>query len=401
VGRHRPGVAVDFTLTDEQRLIQQMTRDFVGRHITPDEVRKWERAGDHPHDIYVKMADQGLLGAPFPQEYGGGGLDAVSYAILTEELAKGCSSLRTSISVHGSLCGSTLKYFASPEQKTRWLPAMATGKKLGAWALTEPGSGSDAAGMQTTAVRQGDHYVLNGTKAWISNGGLADYVIVYAKTNKDLKHRGISCFLVEKGTPGFECTGVETTSKLGLRSSPTATLQFTECKVPADHLIGKEGEGWKNAMHVLNHGRLSVAAGGVGIAQAAYEASLKYAAEREAFGRPIGNFQLVQEMLANMEVQIMAGRLLVWQAAKAREAFDAGAIPRDEWTLAVSRAKLFVSEMAVKVCEDAIQVHGANGYTDAYPVERYWRDSKILGIYEGTNQIQRLIIGRLITGLRE
>ncbi|HUR64430.1 MAG TPA: acyl-CoA dehydrogenase family protein [Candidatus Thermoplasmatota archaeon] len=392
---------VDFTLTDEQRLIRDMTRAFVNEHITPAIVREWERVGDHPHSIYDRMAEQGLLGAPFPEEYGGGGLDAVSYAILTEELAKGCSSLRTSISVHGSLCGSTLKYFASPEQKKRWLPAMATGKKLGAWALTEPGSGSDAAGMQTTARKEGSGYVLNGTKAWISNGGLADYVIVYAKTNKDLKHRGISCFLVEKGTPGFECVGVETTTKLGLRSSPTATLQFTDCKVPADHLVGKEGEGWKNAMHVLNHGRLSVAAGGVGIAQAAYEASLRYATERQAFGRPIGNYQLVQAMLADMDVQIQAGRLLVWEAARSREAFDRGEITRDQWTLAVSRAKLFVAEMALKACEDAIQVHGANGYTDAYPVERYWRDAKILGIYEGTNQIQRLIIGRLVTGLRD
>ncbi|MEA3143242.1 MAG: butyryl-CoA dehydrogenase [Thermoplasmata archaeon] len=394
-------VPVDFTLSDEQRLIRDMTRAFVNEHITPAIVREWERVGDHPHSIYDRMAEQGLLGAPFPEEYGGGGLDAVSYAILTEELAKGCSSLRTSISVHGSLCGSTLKYFASPEQRKRWLPAMASGKKLGAWALTEPGSGSDAAGMQSTARKEGTSYVLNGTKAWISNGGLADYVIVYAKTNKDLKHRGISCFLVEKGTPGFECVGVETTTKLGLRSSPTATLQFTDCKVPADHLIGKEGEGWKNAMHVLNHGRLSVAAGGVGIAQAAYEASLRYATERQAFGRPIGNYQLVQAMLADMDVQIQAGRLLVWEAARSREAFDRGEITRDQWTLAVSRAKLFVAEMALKACEDAIQVHGANGYTDAYPVERYWRDAKILGIYEGTNQIQRLIIGRLITGLKD
>ena len=394
-------MAVEFTLTDEQRLIQQMTRDFVNQHITPEIVRKWEEAGDHPHDIYTRMAEQGLLGAPFPPEYGGGGLDAVSYAILTEELAKGCSSLRTSISVHGSLCGSTLKYFASPEQKKRWLPAMAAGNKLGAWALTEPGSGSDAAAMQTRAVLKGDHYVLNGTKAWISNGGMADYVIVYAKTQPDLKHKGISCFLVEKGTPGFECVGVETRNKLGLRSSPTATLAFTDCKVPKDHLIGKEGDGWKNAMHVLNHGRLSVAAGGVGIAQAAYEASLKYATEREAFGRPIGRYQLVQAMLAEMDMNIEAGRLLVHKAARAREAFDRGEVTRDDWTLAVSRAKLFVAEMALKVCEDAIQVHGANGYTDAYPVERYWRDAKILGIYEGTNQIQRLIIGRLVTGFRD
>ena len=394
-------MAVEFTLTDEQRMIQQMTRAFVGEHITPAIVRKWEEAGDHPHDIYVKMAEQGILGAPFPTEYGGGGLDAVSYAILTEELAKGCSSLRTSISVHGSLCGSTLKSFASTEQKNRWLPAMAAGKKLGAWALTEPNSGSDAGGMQTRAVLKGDHYVLNGTKAWISNGGVADYVIVYAKTNPDLKHKGISCFLVEKGTPGFECLGVETKNKLGLRSSPTATLGFTDCKVPKENLIGKEGDGWKNAMHVLNHGRLSVAAGGVGIAQAAYEASIKYATEREAFGRPIGRYQLVQAMLAEMDMNIEAGRLLVYKAARVKEAFERGEVTRDEWTLAVSRAKLFVAEMALKVCEDAIQVHGANGYTDAYPVERYWRDAKILGIYEGTNQIQRLIIGRIVTGLKD
>ncbi|MCA1811630.1 MAG: acyl-CoA dehydrogenase family protein [Halobacteriales archaeon] len=394
-------MAIEFTLSDEQRLIRDMTRAFVNEHITPAIVRQWERDGDHPHSIYDKMAAQGLLGAPFPQEYGGGGLDAVSYAILTEELAKGCSSLRTSISVHGSLCGSTLKSFASPEQKKRWLPAMAAGTKLGSWALTEPGSGSDAAGMQATAHKDGNGYLLNGTKAWISNGGLADYVIVYAKTNQDLKHKGISCFLVEKGTPGFECVAVETTNKLGLRSSPTATLQFTDCRIPADHLIGKEGDGWKNAMHVLNHGRLSVAAGGVGIAQAAYEASVQYATERQAFGRPIGNYQLVQAMLADMDMNIQAGRLLVWEAARSREAFDRGELTRDQWTLAVSRAKLFVAEMALKVCEDAIQIHGANGYTDAYPVERYWRDAKILGIYEGTNQIQRLIIGRLVTGLRD
>jgi len=393
-------VAIEFTLTDEQRMIRDMTRAFVQEHIEPF-VQQWERDGAHPDDIYAKMAAQGLLGAPFPQEYGGGGLDAVSYAILTEELAKGCSSLRTSISVHGSLAGSTIKAFGSDEQRRRWLPAMARGEKLGAWALTEPGSGSDAAGMKTTARRDGDHYVLNGQKAWISNGCLADYVIVYAKTQPDLRHKGMSCFLVEKGTPGFECAGVETTTKLGLRSSPTATLSFADCRVPASARIGEEGTGWKNAMTVLNHGRLSVAAGGIGIAQAAYEASLRYAREREAFGRPIGRFQLVQAMLADMEVQIQAGRLLVWEAARAREAFDRGEIDRDAWTLAVSRAKLFVAEMATKVCEDAIQVHGANGYTDAYPVERYWRDSKILGIYEGTNQIQRLIIGRLVTGLRD
>jgi acyl-CoA dehydrogenase len=393
-------VAVDFTLTDEQRMIRDMTRAFVQEHIEPY-VQQWERDGEHDHSIYDKMAAQGILGAPFPESFGGGGLDAVSYAILTEELAKGCSSLRTSISVHGSLAGSTIKYFASDEQKQRWLPAMAKGEKLGAWALTEPASGSDAAGMQCTARRDGDHYLLNGQKAWISNGGLADYVIVYAKTAPELRHKGISVFLVEKGTPGFEVVGIETTTKLGLRSSPTATLAFEDCRVPADDRIGDEGIGWKCAMHVLNHGRLSVAAGGVGIAQAAMDAAVRYATERQAFGRPIGRYQLVQAMLAEMDMNIQAGRLLVWHAARVREAFDRGDATRDEWTQAVSRAKLFVAEMALQVCEDSIQVHGANGYTDAYPVERYWRDAKVLGIYEGTNQIQRLILGRLITGLKD
>lgn len=390
---------VDFTLSDEQRMIADMTRGFVQEHIEPY-VQQWERDGDHPDEIYTKMAAQGLLGAPFPAEYGGGGLDAVSCAILTEELAKGCSSLRTSISVHGSLAGTTIKYFASQEQKDRWLPTMAKGEKLGAWALTEPASGSDAAGLQTVARKDGDGYILNGQKAWISNGGLADYVVVYAKTAPELKHKGISCFLVEKGTPGFEVTAIESKNKLGLRSSPTATLAFNDCRIPTANRIGDEGSGWDNAMFVLNHGRLSVAAGGVGIAQAAMDAAVKYATGREAFGRPIGRFQLVQAMLAEMDVNIQAGRLLVWDAARAREAFDRGEITREQWTQKVSRAKMFVAEMALKVCEDAIQVHGANGYTDDFPVERYWRDAKVLGIYEGTNQIQRLILGRLITGLK-
>ena len=390
---------MEFTLSDEQRMVRDMTRAFVQEHVNPF-VRDWERAGDHPDAIYTKLAKQGILGAPFPQEFGGGGLDAIAYALLTEELAKGCSSLRTSLSVHGSLAGTTIKYFADEAQKKRWLPDMAAGTKLGAWALTEPGSGSDAAALQTTARKDGKEYVLNGQKAWISNGGVADHVIVYAKTAPELRHKGISCFLVEKGTPGFEVLGIESKNKLGLRSSPTATLGFDDCRIPAENLIGNEGDGWKNAMFVLNHGRLSVAAGGVGIAQAAYEAATDYATQRQAFGRPIGNFQLVQAMLADMDVQIQAARLLVWEAAKKREAYDAGDCTRDEWTWAVSRAKLFAAEMSVKVCEDAIQVHGANGYTDDYPVERYWRDAKVLGIYEGTNQIQRLILGRFITGAK-
>lgn len=386
-------------LTEEQELLRRTIRQFVDEEISPY-VRDWEHAGEHPESIYDRMAELGILGAPLPQEYGGLGLDGVTYAVITEELARGCSSLRTSLSVHASLAGTTIKELATDEQKQRWLPLMATGEKSAAWALTEPGSGSDVAGMSTTAKLDGDHYILNGSKAWISNGGRADYIVVYAKTNPDAGHEGISCFLVEKEFEGFACTGEETRNKLGLRSSPTATLSFDNCRVPVANRIGDEGSGWRNAMLVLNHGRTSVAAGGVGIAQAALEAALDYAAERKAFGKPIAAFQLVQAMLAEMDVDIAAARLLVHEAARMKDRFAAGEVSYKDWTQAVSRAKLYAAEMSNRVCDKAIQVHGANGYTDDYPVERYWRDARVLGIYEGTNQIQRLILGRLLTGER-
>lgn len=388
---------MDLQLSEEQRLIQRTARDFVDREVKPH-VREWELKGEIPDAVYRKMADLGFLGAPIPAEYGGAGLDAVAYAILTEELAKGCSSLRTSLSVNASLAGSTLLRFGTEEQKKRWLAPMAKGVKLGAWALTEAGSGTDAAAMKTRAAKKGKDWVLNGSKMWISNGAKADTVVVFAYTDPKLRYKGISCFVVEKGAKGFRPGAVETTNKLGLRSSPTAELIFEDCHIPEGNLVGKEGQGWDVAMYVLNHGRLSVAAGAVGIAQAALEASLDYAKKRQAFGKPIGSYQLIKAKIAEMSTAVEAGRMLVWRAALVKEAHHRGEATFDEWTLAVSLAKLFTAEMCVEVAEEAVQIHGANGYTNEYPVERYWRDSKICGIYEGTNEIQKLIIARHVLG---
>jgi len=388
---------VDLKLTDEQKLIRQSAREFVDNEIKPY-VRDWELKGEVPDPVYKKMAAQGFLGAPIPEEYGGSGLDAVAYAILTEELAKGCSSLRTSLSVNASLFGQTLLRYGTEPQKKKWLVPCAKGEKLGAWALTEAQSGSDAAAMKMRATKKGDGYVLNGSKMWISNGAKANHVVVYATTDPKLKHKGISCFVVEKGAKGFRPGVIETTNKLGLRSSPTAELVFEDCLVPKDQLIGKEGQGWDIAMYVLNHGRLSVAAGAVGIAQAALEASIDYAKKRQAFGKPIGSFQLVKAKIAEMATEVEAGRMLVWRAALAKESYHNGDASYDEWGLAVSLAKLYTAQMCVRVAEEAVQIHGANGYTNEYPVERYWRDSKICGIYEGTNEIQKLIIARHVLG---
>lgn len=388
---------MDLQLTEDQKLLQRTVREFVENEIKPY-VREWEIKGEVPASVYQRMAELGFMGAPIPTEYGGAGLDPVSYAILTEELAKGCSSIRTSVSVNASLAGMTLLKFGSEAQKEKWLVPIAGGKKTGAWALTEAGSGSDAAAMKTRAVRKGKEYVLSGSKMWISNGAKADEVVVFASTDPKKRHEGISTFIVEKGHKGFRPGAVETTNKLGLRSSPTAELLFEDCHLPEDQRIGKEGQGWEIALYVLNNGRLSVAAGAVGIAQAAFEASQDYAKKRTAFERPIGSFQLVKAKIADMATQIEAGRLLVYSAALAKQRYEAKECSFDEWTLAVSKAKLFNAEMCVKVAEEAVQIHGANGYTNEYPVERYWRDAKICGIYEGTNEIQRLIIARHVLG---
>jgi alkylation response protein AidB-like acyl-CoA dehydrogenase len=375
---------MDFRLTEEQRLVQKMAADFVEGEVVPH-VREWEARGSIPRSVLDKMAKLGMLGGPIPSEYGGAGMDYVSFTLMVEEIARGSSSLRTTVSVQTSLAETTLLRFGSEDLKRRYLVPLAKGEKLGAWALTEPDAGSDAANQQTTATRDGDEWVLNGAKRFISNGGLADYVCVFARLPGTKRRDGICCFLVEKGTPGFAVTNEETTTKLGLRASPTADLAFEDCRVPADNLIGPEGKGWDIAMYVLNHGRLGVAAGAVGVARAAYDAMVRYAKERKAFGRPIAHFQLIREMVAESKVDIEAARLLYLKAAHLR---DLG----EDNTQAVSVAKLFGAQMAMRVTDRAIQVHGGYGFSGEFEVERYFRDARILGLYEGTNEIQKLII---------
>ena len=385
---------MQFSVTEEQKLLLQTVREFVAKEIEPH-IEEWEEKGDVPDSVFRKLGAVGLLGAPIPAEYGGLGLDAVTYAMLTEELAKADSSLRTTISVNTSLFGMNVLLFGNDAQKRFYLPKISTGEKRGAWALTEPQSGSDAAGMRTTARKKGDKWVINGHKMWISDGGKADYHVVYARTDEfdpKTKRNHLCAFIVHKDDPGFKVGSVEARSKLGLRASPTAELLYEDCTIPADRLIGKENSGFEQFMKILNGGRLSVAAGAVGIAQAALDASIAYVKEREAFGKKIGEFQLVKEHIAYMALEVETMRLLVHKAAWMK---DQGLDNR----LAVSLAKLHCGEACTRVTERAVQLHGGNGFSGEYPVERYWRDSKIIGIYEGTNEIQKLIIGGEVLGL--
>jgi len=381
---------MDFQLTEEQKLVRESARDFVDKEIVPY-AREWERRGEIPMALYRKMAELGFLGAPVPTTYGGAGMDYVSFALLVEEISRGSSSVRTTVSVQTSLSEATLMWFANEEQKQTWLVPLAKGEKFGAWALTEPEAGSDAANLQTTAKLERGEWVLNGAKRFISNGGMADYIFVYAREPGTKRHDGLSCFMVPKGTKGFAVTNVETTTKLGLRASPTADLAFEDCRVPEDHLVGKRGNGWEQAMKTLNGGRLGIAAGAVGVARAALEAATKYAKERKAFGRPIAGFQLIREMIAESAVEIDAARLLTLRAAQLR---DLGV----DNTLEVSMAKLFGAQMAMRVTDRAIQVHGGYGFSGEFDVERYFRDARILGLYEGTNEIQKLIIAERLLG---
>jgi len=337
------------------------------------------------------MAKLGFLGAPVPEKYGGAGMDYVSFVFLVEEISRGSSSVRTTISVQTSLSETTLMLFGSEAQRQGWLVPLARGEKFGAWALTEPDSGSDAANLSTTARLDGDAWVLNGQKRFISNGSLADYVFVYAREPGSKRHEGLSCFMVPKGTKGFSVTKVETTTKLGLRASPTADLAFEDCRIPKDHLVGKLGNGWDQAMRTLNSGRLGIAAGAVGVARAALEASVRYVQERKAFGRPIGDFQLIREMVAESATDIEAARLLTLRAAHLRD------LGQDN-TKEVSMAKLFGAQMAMRVTDRAIQMHGGYGFSGDFDVERYFRDARVLGLYEGTNEIQKLIIAEHVLG---
>jgi butyryl-CoA dehydrogenase len=377
-------------LTGEQQMIQSLARDFAEQEVKPI-AAECDREARFPHATVKRMGELGLMGIAVPEKYGGAGADVLSYVLALEEIAVACASHAVIMSVNNSLVCDSIWRFGSPEQHERFLTPLASGKGLGCFALTEPQAGSDATNQATQARRAGDHYVLNGRKVFVTNGREATVALVFAQTDLARGHRGISAFLVEKSTPGFLVPKVE--DKLGLRASDTAEFVFEQCRVPAANRLGDEGEGFKIAMKALDGGRIGIAAQGVGIARAALEASIAYARERKSFGVPIGQHQQIQWMLADMATAVDAARLLTWQAAFLK---DHG----QPYGTASAMAKLFASDVAMRVTTDGVQVHGGYGYVTDYPAERFFRDAKITQIYEGTSQIQRLVIARSILGLR-
>jgi alkylation response protein AidB-like acyl-CoA dehydrogenase len=378
---------VDFTLSPEQELIRSSAREFCDREIAPF-ARDWDRAEEIDRAIVPKLAEVGWLGAALPEEYGGLGLDTVSYTLIGEELGRADSNVRGIVSVSIGLVGKTLVKWGTEEQKHRWLPGLCAGTGLGCYALTEPGSGSDPGSLVTRAERDGGDWLITGSKIFITLGSWAAFAIVFARTGGE-GARGITAFLVPTESPGFSARKVE--GKLGLRAQDTAELFLDSVRVPDDARLGDEGQGFKVAMSALDNGRISLAAGAVGIAQGCLDASVAYATEREQFGKPIAGFQLVQELLADIAVETDAARLLTWRAAALS---DAG----KPHTLESSVAKYYASEASVRAANAAIQVHGGYGYVDEYPVGKYLRDARVTTLYEGTSQVQKLIIGRALTG---
>ncbi|MFP5223990.1 MAG: acyl-CoA dehydrogenase family protein [Actinomycetota bacterium] len=379
---------MDFELTQDQELIRKSVREFAQAEIAPY-ATQWDREERFPWEVVEKIKPLGYFGAPLPPEYGGMGLDAISYAILLEEIARADSSIRSIISVNCSLVGLTIAKWGTEEQKQRWLPSLSTGETFGCFGLTEPDSGSDAASMKTKAVRDGDDWILTGSKMFITNGTVAGVAIIFAQTDQSLGSKGTAAFLVPCDSEGFEAREIH--GKLGLRASSTASLHLDGVRVPSDAMLGSIGDGMKIALSTLDNGRVGLGASCVGLAQACLDAGLAYAKERTQFGRPIARFQLIQEMLADMAVKVEAARLMVYRAAALK---DRGV----RNTLEASMAKYLSSEMAVECANLAIQVHGGYGYIDEYPVGRYLRDARVTTLYEGTSQIQKLIIGRHLTG---
>ena len=379
-----PVTGFDLTLSEEQELVQRTARDFAREKVLP-RAREIDEQGRVPKELLAEMASLGFLGIYVPESYGGAGLDALSYALVTEEINRACASTGVVMSSHVSLVVDPLLHYGSDAQKDRFLRPLATGEKLGCFALSEPASGSDAAAMRTSARRDGDSWVLNGTKNFITNGASADITLVFAQTDAQAKHKGIAAFLVEKGTRGFSVGKLE--HKLGIRGSDTAQLVFQDCRVPAANLLGDVGEGFKIALATLDGGRISIAAQAVGIARACLEDSLAYAKEREAFGKKIVEFQAIQWKLADMATEIDAARLLVWRAATLK---DRG----EDHILAAAQAKLFASDVAVRAARECVQIFGGYGYLTDFPAERHYRDAKITEIYEGTSEIQHVVIAR-------
>jgi alkylation response protein AidB-like acyl-CoA dehydrogenase len=381
--------AVHFELTEEQRAIRDMVREFAAKEVRPVAARH-DREHSFPEATTRRMGELGLLGVTVPQEYGGPGADYVSFALVAEELARGDASHSVIFGANASLSVGPIMAFGSEEQKRKWLPGLASGKLLGCYALTEPEAGSDAGSLRTSARREGDHYVIDGAKQFITNGGVADLCILFARTDpKSTDARGVTAFIVDTKSKGWKVGRNE--SKLGLNASYTNQIFLEGLEVPAENRLGKEGEGFKVAMATLDTGRIMAAAGSTGIARAAYEDSVAYAKERKQFGKPIASNQAIQWKLADMDVSIEAGRNLYLKAAWLK---DQG----QPFTHAASRAKLFCSEMAMKATIDGVQIHGGNGYTKDYAVERYMRDIKIFEIFEGTSEVQRMVIARHLLG---
>lgn len=380
---------MNLELSDEQSAVRDLARAFTEREVVPY-AADWDRAESVDRAIVKKLGSVGFLGLTVPEEYGGSGGDHLSYVLVTEELGRGDSAVRGIVSVSLGLVAKTIAAWGSEEQKHAWLPRLCSGEALGCFGLTEPGTGSDAAALTTRARREGDAYVISGSKMFITNGTWADVVLLFARTNEEPGHRGISAFLVPTDTPGL--TRREIHGKLGLRGQATAELALDGVRVPASAMLGPEGKGFSVAMSALAKGRMSVAAGCVGIAQAALDAAVSYAAQREQFGKPIAHHQLVQELIADISVDVDAARLLTWRVA---DLIDRG----QPFATESSTAKLFASEAAVRAASNALQVHGGYGYIDEYPAGKLLRDARVMTLYEGTSQIQKLLIGRARTGV--
>jgi butyryl-CoA dehydrogenase len=373
---------VNLELTEEQKLLEKEVREFAEAEVKP-RAKELDETGRFPRDLFAKAAELGLTGVALPESEGGAGFDHISYSIVIEEISRCCASTGVILSVQNSLYCDPIHRYGTDEQKRKFLLPFARGEKIGCYALTEPQAGSNAAALQTKAAKKGDRYVLNGTKAWITNGGAADAAIVYVNTEPEKGEKGITAVVAEKGTPGFKVGKEE--KKLGISATACSELVFTDCEIPVGNRIGNEGEGYKVALSTLDGGRIGIAAQATGIAQGAFEAALKYSQERLAFGHPIAQFQAIQFMLADMATEIAAARLLIRKAAWRQ---DTGA----RFSMDAAMAKLFASEMATRVAHKAIQIHGGNGYSREYPVERAYRDARITEIYEGTSEIQRLVI---------
>ncbi|MFJ5831287.1 acyl-CoA dehydrogenase family protein [Streptomyces sp. NPDC093089] len=382
---------MDLALSGEQEAVRRLAMDFVAREVAPHVVA-WDRAEEVDRAIVKKLGAVGFLGLTIPEEYGGSGGDHLAYCLVTEELGRGDSSVRGIVSVSLGLVAKTIASWGSEEQKQAWLPRLAAGEALGCFGLTEPGTGSDAGNLTTRAVLDGatGDYVINGGKTFITNGTWADVVLLFARTNDTPGHRGVSAFLVPTDTPGLTRRAIH--GKLGLRGQATAELVLEDVRVPAAAVLGPEGKGFTVAMSALAKGRMSVAAGCVGIAQAALDAAVRYAGEREQFGKPIASYQLVQELISDIAVDVDAARLLTWRVA---DLIDRG----QDFATAASKAKLYASEAAVRAANNALQVFGGYGYIDEYPVGKLLRDARVMTLYEGTSQIQKLIIGRALTGV--